>query len=546
MKTMKIKITVFLSFMLFIICSCNLDKNPLDQLAENTFFDTPSNSELSLTALYRGNIKNGLEFSPTDWWSYQGLIMMEHLSDNAFDRRGVNNSLFRISNGTLEASNGVIKNYWDASYQRIGYCNRFLQGMENQPSNKESKRMIAEARFIRATMYFYLASYFKDVPLVQSVLSGKEANNVEKTPKDKILSWCIVELREAADNLPSFANILPTDKGRVCKQAALAFLGRTYMLMQDWTHGAKVYKEIIDLGENEINSNYQELFYPSKATENKENIFYIEYKQDLFGCGLPQHAFSAKDGGWSLVNPAADLFEAYEFKDGSPFSYDSPKFDYKKPGENRDPRLDYTIYYNGAIFMGSEYIMGPDLKGKENLGYKGEASRTGYMMRKYFDESTPIENLRSYSAVTPIIRYAEVLLSYAECINELGQMNQSIMDATINKVRGRSTVNMPFKINQTKEENRTTIRNERRVELAMEGIRYWDLMRWRIAHINLSKDIWGAQCIGSKSYSTNSKKVDPSGNMRWYVASRAFRNPQDYVWPIPQAEQNINPKLREN
>lgn len=532
-----------LLFLVFLY-SCELNKEPLDQLSEDKFFDASTNADLALTALYRGNITNGVEYSPSDWWSYLGLIGMEHLSDNAFDRRGENTALFRISNGTLTADNGVIYNYWVASYKRIGNCNRFLAGMRTLPESEINKKMIAEARFLRATMYFYLASYFKDVPLVETNLSGEEANNVDKTPQSEILNWCANEFRLAANDLPSFASISASDKGRICKQAALAFLGRTYMLMKDWDRGAKVYKEIIDLKENELNANYQELFYPSTGTNNKENIFYIQYKKDFFGCGLPQHALSAKDGGWSLINPTASLFEAYEFKDGSSFDYNSSKFDYTSPGKNRDPRLDYTIYYNGALFMGTEYVLSPDLPGKQNLGYKEEASRTGYMIRKYFEESAPIENLMSYSAVTPIIRYAEVLLSYAECMNECGEMDQVLMNATVNKVRGRESVNMPPKNSGDQNTNREIIRNERRVELAMEGIRYWDLLRWEIAHINLSQDIWGAQCIGSTTYLKTTKKIDPTGNMRWYVGTRAFRNPQDYKWPIPQSEQNINPKLR--
>lgn len=542
---MKKKYILISVLFIAIFSSCDLDKAPLDELNEKTFFDIPSNSFLGLTALYRGNITNGLEFSPSDWWSYQGLIMMEHISDNAFDRRGSNHPLSRISNGTLNATNGVISNYWKASYQRIGYCNRFLSGMEKQEKNEMNKRFIAEARFIRATMYFYLVSYFRDVPLVETILSGEEANNVEKSEGRKILEWCINELESAVSDLPSFINISSEDKGRASKQAALAFMGRVYMLMEDWAEGAKIYKKIIDMGENELSENYQSLFYSTTATNNKENIFYIQYKQDVFGCGLPQHALSAKDGGWSLVNPANGLFEAYEFTDGTAFSYDNPQFDYNMPGKNRDPRLDYTIYYNGAYFMGTEYIIGPDLQGKQNLGYKEETSRTGYMMRKYFEETTTISNLRSYGAVIPVIRYAEILLSYAECMNEIGKMDQVVMDMTINKIRARPDVNMPSKNSKDNITNRDIIRNERRVELAMEGIRYWDLIRWQLAHINLSQDIWGAQCIDSKTYNSTTIKVDPTGNMRWYVGTREFRQDQDYKWPIPQSEQNINPKLRD-
>ena len=539
---------VYLVGLLFLVVtfnSCDLDKEPLDQFSESTFFDSPSNTDLALTALYRGRISNGVEFSPSDWWSYQGFIMMELLSDNGFDRKGSSSPFSRISSGTLDATNAIINNYWKASYTRIGYCNRFLEGMETQPENEVNRGKIAEARFLRATMYYYLASSFQDVPLVVEVLTGEEANNVDKNSRKEILEWIVLELKASAADLTSFGKLRTSDQGRATKQAALAFLGRTYMLMNDWKNGADTYKEIIDLGENSLHGSYPELFYPSTGTGNKENIFYIHYKEDFFGCGMPQHLFSAKDGGWSSFSPASGLFEAYEMIDGEPFSYDNPNFDYKHPGKNRDPRLDYSIYYNGATFMGSEYRISPDYAGKENLGYKEEASRTGYMMRKYFEESTPIDNLMSYSAVTPIIRYAEVLLSYAECMNELDKMTQQIMDATINEIRSRKGVNMPIKYSLDQNKNREIIRNERRVELAMEGVRYWDLLRWGIAHENLSEEIWGAQCIDSKSYASSTLKVDPTGNMRWYAGDRAFRKEKDYKWPIPQSEQNINPKLRD-
>ena len=544
---MKNKIYYILGFLFLVVSlnSCDLDKEPLDEFSEGTFFDSPSNTDLALTALYRGNITNGVEFSNSDWWSYQGFIMMERISDNGFDRKGSLSAFDRISNGTLDATNDVINNYWKASYKRIGYCNRFLVGMETQPENEENKRKVAEARFLRATMYFYLASSFQDVPLVVDVLTSEEANNVDKNTRSEILDWVVKELSASANDLTSFANIGSSNQGHATKQAALAFLGRTYMLMNDWNNGAETYKKIIDLGENSLHENYQELFYPSTGAGNKENIFYIQYKQDYFGSGMPQHVFSAKDGGWSSYSPANGMFEAYEMIDGKPFSYDNPQFDYKNPGKNRDPRLDYTIYYNGSTFMGTVYRISPDYTGKENLGYKEEASRTGYMLRKYFEEPGPVENLMSYSAVTPIIRYAEVLLSYAECMNELDKMTQQVMDATINKIRTRTSVNMPIKNSSDKDTNRQIIRNERRVELGMEGIRYWDLLRWGIAHENLNQEIWGAQCIGSTTYASTTKKIDPTGNMRWYVGSRAFRKDKDYKWPIPQSEQNINPKFRD-
>ena len=532
----------------FLFMSCSLDRSPLTDLPEKTFWDNSKNAPLSLTSLYRGPITNGVEFAPSDFWSYAGLLYMEHLSDNGFDRRGENNAYFQISSGKLENANRFIKLYWDAAYKRIEMCNRFLEGIQKQPDNASKKRMIAEARFLRATQYHYLASYFKDVPLVTTLLSGEEANQVKKEKQSVILLWCIDEFKAAANDLPRYKDITSSETGRACKQAALAFMGRTCMLLKQWQEGAQAYREIIDLGDNDIAPNYRALFLPNTGVNNKENIFYIAYLANYFGSGLPQHLLSAKDGGWSSSNPSGGLFEAYEFTDGTPFSYDDSRFDPNNLGKNRDPRLDYTIYYNGSMFKGTVYRSSPDYQAslKQRLDYSSEASKTGFMWRKYFDEN-PIEDITSYSAVTPIIRYAEVLLSYLECMLESNQpITQALLDQTINKVRGRADVHMPGIHELNPDRLREIVRHERRIELAYEGIRYWDLLRWHIAHEVLNGKIWGAPYPNSTQYATATKEVDPTGHYRWYVGKREFRNPQDYTWPIPLAEQNINPNLREN
>ena len=197
--------------------------------------------------------------------------------------------------------------------------------------------------------------------------------------------------------------------------------------------------------------------------------------------------------------------------------------------------------------MGTEYRMHPDYEAskKERLDYSSEASRTGFMWRKYFD-GNPINDLKSYSAVTPVIRYAEVLLSYLECMIESGQaIERSLLNATINLVRGRADVKMPPITETNPDKLRELVRRERRIELAYEGIRYWDLLRWNIAHEVLVGEVWGAPYPNSKTYASSSKFIDPTGHFRWYVGRRDFRNPQDYRWPVPLSEQNINPNLRE-
>lgn len=528
----------------FLICvSCDLNRTPLDKFSENDFWTSEDNAQLALTGLYRGNILfNSPEYSPTDWWSYGGLLFMELPTDNAYDRRGTNSNFHKMTNGALLPNNPYVQKYWDNSYAKITRCNRFLEGIGKLSNPELVKRFTAEARFIRATQFFYLSQFFGDVPLVTKVLTKDEANRVEKASMADLTDFIVSELSEAAVDLPRFADLKANDIGHANKQAALAFLGRTYLGAKKFDEAAATYKQIIELGDNAIDPNYASIFLPGNENSS-ENIFSMQYLQDLAGNALPQHSFPVKDGGWCLINVAAGLFEAYEFIDGTPFSYDSPLYDSKWLGKNRDPRLDYTVYYNGATFRGTIFDCHPDSQSPDKIS-GGQTTQTGLMMRKYFDE-TYSGNLNSYGTNIPIIRYAEILLSYLEAKLEAGNViTQSLLDETINKVRGRQSVHMPAVTEINPDLLRPILRNERRVELGMEGIRYWDLLRWGIADQALNGYIFGAPFPGAKRVSkTPDGKLDKYG--RWYVGNRTFRKGQDEKWSIPQGEQDINPNLRD-
>ena len=539
----KIKYTIACLLAGMLVCvSCDLERTPLDKFAENEFWTSEDNAQLALTGIYRGNILfNSPEYNPADWWSYGGLLFMEFPTDNAYDRRGTNSNFYKMSSGALLANNPYIKNYWDNSYAKVTRCNRFLEGIGKLNDPVVVKRFTAEARFIRAAQYFYLSQFFQDVPLVTKVLTKDEANSVEKTSKAKITEFVIKELTEVAEDLPRFSDLKAGEMGRASKQAALAFLGRTYLGAKMYSEAAAAYKQIIDLGDNAIAPKYSTLFLPG-GENSSENIFSMQYLQDLAGNALPQHALPVKDGGWCLINVAAGLFEAYEFTDGTPFSYEDPRYDPDNLGKNRDPRLDYTIYYNGSTFKGAVYDCHPDSDSPDKVA-GGQTTQTGLMMRKYFDE-TYSGDLNSYGGNVPVIRYAEVLLSYLEAKLEAGDaITQGLLDETINKVRGRQSVNMPPITETNPAALRPILRNERRVELGMEGIRYWDLLRWGIADQALNGYIFGAPFPGSQRVSkTPDGTLDKYG--RWYVNSRSFRKGMDEKWPIPQAEQDINPNLR--
>lgn len=546
MKYTQYKLITFLVLTLGIsACSDSLDKNPLDQISSGTAWSSEQNAMIVLTGAYRGGIAYNTEvYDVDDWWGYYGLIFLEHTTDNALDRRRAGSPFEQMINGSLTSNNQFIGTYWTKSYLRITRCNDVLDNIDKVPMSESNKeRMKAEARFLRATQYFYLTQYFWDVPLVTTVLTGQEANNVEKTPKAEITEWIIKELTEAAAILPRHKEIKSDEHGRASRQAALAFLGRTQLAAKKYADAAATYKQIIDLGDNIIDPDYQSIFLATNENSN-ENIFVSTYLSDLAGNPMAQQAFPAKNGGWCFVCPLSSLFEAYQFTNGEDFSYENPLYDPTDMEKNRDPRLKYTLICNGTKFMGTEYKSHPDSTSNNTDAVKigQQTTQTGFLLRKFFDETkTDIKLSSSYGNDFPIIRYAEVLLSYLEAKLEAGDpIDQSLLDATINKTRQRASVNMPSVTETDKDKLRTILRNERRVELAMEGTRYWDLLRWGTAQDVLQGRLYGAPFPGAQHANANKDKYN-----RWDTEiSRSFRQNQDYRWPIPQSEQNINPNLR--
>jgi starch-binding outer membrane protein, SusD/RagB family len=548
MKT-KINIQYIITHIILVIllacfssCDKELEQYPKDQFAKETFWTNESNAMIALTGVYRGNIRYGTQVNPTDWWTYCGLIFFEHATDNAFDRRGKNAAQNRLTNGTLLSNNAVIKSYWVGSYKRIAICNDFLENIETVDMNETTKkRMIAEARFIRATQYFYLSQFWGKVPLVTKTLSPDEANVVTKSSKADIVNFVITEFSEAVADLPRYRDIPDSEFGRASKQSALAFLGRIYLAEKKFTEASEVYKQFIEFGDNIIDPDYASIFNTTNET-SAENIFSVQYYPGIAGNALTIHALPANKGGWHIVNPLESLASQYDFIDGTPFSYNDPRFNSHNMAENRDPRFATTFLYDGCIFGGNVYDCHPDHSSSvDQLTYSKQATRTGYGLRKFFDENFSGDLKTEYGGNIPIIRYAEILLSYLEAELEAGNpITQELLDITINKTRGRESVQMPPISETNPELLRPIIRKERRIELALEGIRYWDLLRWGILGDVMQGDFWGASFPDANN---TGAKIDPTGHKRWWVDKKAFRKGQDEVWPIPESETDINPGL---
>lgn len=551
---MKKYIYIFSIVILFtgtLSCRKELDTAPLDSFSSETFWTTPQNVFLALTGVYRANIQMAtipnadVEFTPTDWWSYNGLLLTEFATDNVYDRRGDNSPYNTLTNGALTNSNANLSAVWTFSYSKIARCNYFLENIDRATSVDANlrKRYIAEVRFLRATQYFYLSQHFGAVPLVKKILTKEEANTVTKASLTDVEKYVEDELKESAAALPRYSAIPAAEKGRASAQVALAFLGRLYMAEQRWPEAATIYKQIIDFNDNLIDAKFSSLFDGTNES-SKEIIFATQYQQDLGPNSMLLHFYPATLGGYHLSNPTGSLAESFEFNDGTPFTFTDARYNPADLGQNRDPRLKYTILYNGQQFKNIIYDCHPDhTSSPDQLTTSKQATRTGFAPRKFLAETFGGGNLANSGIDVPVIRYAEILLSYLECQLEAGvAIDQTLLDATINKVRGRADVNMP-KVTETNPATlRVILRRERRNELALEGIRLWDLLRWKIAGTVLKADFYGAPFPGAINLRKKGTTVDPYS--RWFVTTKNFRTGQDELWPIPLTEVNINPNLK--
>jgi len=533
---------LFISFIgILILWGCEgdfLNKAPLDQLSNETFWKNEDDATLALIGCYNTWCQ------PMGSRGF-GLERLDTWSDNALDKNLLSDPNYLSGVGNLVSTNNIVASKWREYYQTITTCNQFLSNINDVDMDETVKDvMIAEVRFIRAVQYFWLSHYWETgFPLIKKVLTLEEANNAKPVEsKEEVTNFILAELTEAAMDLPETQS--SQEQGRATKAAALAFKGRLLMALKQWSQATETYKTIIDMGLYEIDPRYTELFI-IEGENSPEHIFCYQF---IAATSVDQDYQLLRPwvclGGYHDVCPELDMLEAYECIDGQTID-ESPLYDPDNPYVDgtgipyRDPRLYATIILPGSTIMGNKYISHPDsVQSDDHIGH---VNATGFCLRKFIDESYEGDPW-SYGGDIPLIRYAEVLLSYLESKLEAGDnITQTLLDQTINLVRGRDAVDMPPVTELNPDDLRTILRRERRVELAFEGLRYWDLKRWNIAHEKLSGDVYGMVVCddpGSCGF-----KVDEEGH--YYVVTRNFKE-HYYKWPIPQPELDINLNLTQH
>lgn len=512
MKNYKISVGILAAFLMLSGCDDGMDLIPRGQVSQSIFWQQERDAVLAVNAAYR-ELDGPLM-----------VIELDAVTDIGYRASSGPGTLHDVGAGTIDPVNDAISSQWDRYYRGVRKTNDVITNIDRIKLGDPAllARIEAEARFLRAFYYTQLTSLWGDVPLILEPLAINDHRG--RTDKNTIVDFIINELNTIIN-----ANALPTsyssEIGRATHGAALALKARVALRNGRFDVARDAAKAVMDLGVYELYPNYGELFQHA-GQNSKEIIFDRQYA--VGGDTYNAFAYSAASiGGSSVVEPVHALFQKYEYK--GPQNPDNPF-------ENKDPRWDFTAYYTGQPIGTSIYNSWPTSPTTDRVSANEWATDYGYNLKKWIDYEQYRANPSAGSTNMILIRYADVLLMYAEAKIELNEIDQSVYDA-INEVRQRPSVEMPpITTGKTQAELRALVRNERAVELAFEGLRLFDMNRWQIGE--------------EKSGVVEGMYYKDAATGEWKIWSqgfqRRFRPDRDYVWPIPQAEMEINDEITQN
>lgn len=521
-------------------CSDFLQVESKDQVSDETLWSSTGNADLFLNNAYSGLPG---PFNTFDPW--------ENFTDNAMN--GVNGqpSKTLYANSVYTASN--TPNNW-GMYSNIRRCNVFIEKATASSLPEAWKKVrLAEARFVRAYYYTLLWTTHGGVPIITDVLNQNTQGDAIFRPRntsDETYKFITDECAAIAEDLPVKAEAARATKGAAltlkgwCDLFQASPLKNTTNDKARWALAAATNKKVIDLAAYTLFPNYETMLL-EEANNNSEIIF---AKQYLGGTALGGGR-EGLQGPWIVggvqrayggVDPTQELVDEYAMANGLPISDPKSGYDPQNPYLNREKRFYQSIIFDGSTWLGFEMVMKQGLGSRNatDLSNTNESTNTGYYLRKGLDPKYAVNGNHLLSSANFVIfRFAEVLLSYAEAQNEAIGPDASVYDA-INKVRARSEL-PALKEGLTQDQMRVAIHRERRVELAFEEKRWYDLMRLKLAEKNLNGTV-------------HAMKIDQQGGKWVYTVipapdgSRTFYGNKNYVLPIPQGAINQNKKLIQN
>jgi hypothetical protein len=558
------KISIYLtalSLLLFIGCQ-ELDYNPLSEPSSGNFYSNETELTIAVNDLYR------FSFIQND---------KEEYSDDFLYRANPN----AVISGTMNSGDPDAQKLWTDAYKIITRANTIIASLDRAAGNTSAAALAsfeAQARLARAYQYSRLITHFGDVPLITKPITLAESYSFKRSDKNLVLEFIFEDLDFAAANLPASYSLSAIQ--RFTSGTALAVKARTALYMGKYDIAKAAAKAVITSNAYSLYPSYRDLFL-KLGEQCKENILTVVRDQ---ANGIVSDGFIAPDhiarnaGGFAAKFPTWELVDSYECTDGLPVDK-SPLYNPQKPFANRDPRLAQTIVPFSSIWLGYIYQPHPDslkvrrisdnamVTNNDNRANAINASFSGFLWKKGIDQSWADRKLEDNDY--KIIRYAEMFLIYAEADIEMNTIDATTL-LYLNTVRARAygkavgqTTQYPAVTTTNQAQLRTILRRERRVEFAFEGLRYMDLIRWKIAEKALNKPGVGipdpvpANAIHKAKFPfAGAPVIDADGIPDYtpYIATGAAKNfttrkfdaTRQYLWPIPAIERTVNPNLTQN
>ncbi len=514
------KSLIMIALLLVGLTACQedfLEKTPIDQGSVDGFFETQEDVIRAVNGIY--DVFQGSIWGGSFYWMHQNFDIM---TDNGVGCCPWEQQYSVIAKGEHNpTTGGIINSKWDFGYEGIFRANSVLENIGKVGMDPATETaIIAEVRFLRGLIYQELTNLFGDVPLVLTVLSRDDALGVTRNPKSEVLSAIYDDLDFAEQNL----DLTPFngDVGRPTKQAAIAVKTRLKLYNNDYAGAAAEAQKLMDLSAANpdligLEENYLDVFSPDNEN-NKEVLFDIQYVEGTQGEGnfmqvaLAPGPEGTPGNGWGSITPTDQLANSFYMTDGLSID-ESPLYDPENPYISRDPRMYANLFIPGVSTWRGE-VYSEALSGFSPF----------YAVRKWVDEDALIgENGCSCNETNVILfRYADILMMYAEAMNEMNGPTPEVYDA-VNQIRARAGM-PPFPEGLTQDEMREEIKHERHVEFPWEGTRYFDLIRWGDA----------AEVIPTVTLFGES------------LDARVFIEPTHNLFPVPQKEIDLNPNLTQN
>ncbi len=528
-------------------------------VSSETAFSTESSADLVLNDIY-DNLPdfNSTVFEPFDTWSDDLMTGFNWNISSQVARTKTNINPTTVLWYDWEAPSMWLE--WNTLHRRVRKCNVFIQGVENSELPDDYKtRRIGEARVMRAYFYHQLWMLYGGVPLITKPDDrNADGENIfhERASFDATFTFIRDELAAAAEMLP--ANSGNNGAGRVTRGAALTIKGWVELFyaskrnnpsndLSRWAAAAATNKQVMEMGYS-LYPKYDELFFRT-GNGNNEGILYREYLPIKKGSTFinrqgPNHV-GTQWLSWGGSTPTQELVDDYVMANGRTISDPASGYDDDNPYVNREPRFHQSVLYNGNTFNGTTFLsaVGSGLNAID-LADATDNTNTGYCTKKRMDTTVNVFQWGASDQHYYYFRYAEVLLNYAEAQNEAVGPDASVYEA-IDEIRERAGIPALSDVypGATQQEMRAHIRRERRIELAFEGKRYFDLIRWELAEEKLNSVMHGmeARPNGSGGYTYTRIPAIPPSAPQW-----TFDKSKNYLLPIPLDALGQNPKLRDH